>query len=106
MNRMSDDYYASSLKKAISPWVVLATLVSWGLASALVYNLLGGDFAQRSCQTLCVQMIALASVIVAALGLIPQPPQQRGIVTILCQLSMLGLVGMYLTTYFIGTVFG
>ena len=91
---------------AISPWTVLATAVSWGLAIALVFNLLGGTFETRSCQTGCVQSLALASFIVAVAGVLVGHRPPRHLVTLLCLLSMLGLILIYLTTFFIGVLFG
>ena len=94
-------YYA-----AISPWTVLATAVSWGLAVALGFNLLGGPFEARSCQTGCLQSLALASFIVAVAGVLVGRRPPHHLVTLLCLLSMLGLILIYLTTFFIGVLFG
>ncbi len=108
MNGMDTKYYASSAGGRIHPWPVFAAVISWALASVLVYQMLSGNFDQRSCQTLCVQMIALAALAapIFGLALFPSAHHKRSFITALCQLSMLGLLAIYLTTYFIGTVFG
>ena len=105
---MNSDYYASSSERRIHPWPVFTAVASWALATVLVYQMLSGNFDQRSCQTLCVQMIALATLVIPILGLtlFRSAHRKRHIITALCQLSMLGLLAIYLTTYFIGTVFG
>ena len=96
---------ASRYYTAISPWTVLATAVSWGLTVALVFNLLGGPFEARSCQTGCMQSLALASFIVAVAGVLVGHRPPHHLVTLLCLLSMLGLIIIYLTTFFIGVLF-
>ena len=97
---------ASRYYTAVSPWTVLATVVSWGLAVALAYNLLSGPFEARSCQTGCMQSLALASFLVAVAGVLVGHRPPRHLLTVLCLLAMLGLIGVYLTTFFIGTLFG
>ena len=91
---------------AISPWTVLAMVVSWSLTVALVFNLLGGPFETRSCQTGCVQSLGLASFIVAVAGVLVGHRPPHHLVTVLCLLSMLGLILIYLTTFFIGVLLG
>lgn len=91
---------------AISPWTVLATAVSWGLTVALAFNLLGGPFETRGCQTGCMQSLGLASFIVAVAGVLVGHRPPHHLVTLLCLLSMLGLILIYLTTFFIGVLFG
>ena len=90
---------------AISPWTVLATAVSWGLTVALAFNLLGGPFEMRSCQTGCMQSLGLASFIVAVAGVLVGHRPPHHLVTLLCLLSMLGLILIYLTTFLIGVLF-
>ena len=97
----SSRYYA-----AISPWTVLATAISWGLTVALVLNLLSGPFEARSCQTGCMQSLGLASFLVAVAGVLVGHRPPRHLVTLLCLLSMLGLILIYLTTFFIGVLLG
>lgn len=97
---------ASRYYAAISPWTVLATVVSWSLTVALVFNLLGGPFEARSCQTGCMQSLGLASFIVAVAGVLLGHRPPHHLVTLLCLLSMLGLILIYLTTFFIGVLFG
>lgn len=90
----------------ISLWTVLAAILSWGLAVVLVYNLLDGPFAHRSCQTGCVQSLALASFLTACAGTLLWPRRPQHPLTTLCLLSMLGLIAIYLTTFFIGVLYG
>lgn len=91
---------------AISPWTVLATVVSWGLAVALVINLLSGPFEARACQTGCMQSLALTSFIAAVTGMLVGHRPPHHLVTLLCLLAMLGLIVIYLTTFFIGVLLG
>lgn len=98
--------HSSRYYTAISPWTALATAVSWGLTAALVFNLLGGPFEARSCQTGCMQSLGLASFIVAVAGVLIGHRPPHHLVTLLCLLSMLGLIVIYLTTFFIGVLFG
>ena len=97
---------ASRYYTAISPWTVLATAVSWSLTVALVFNFLGGTFDERICRTGCVQSLALASFIVAVAGVLIGHRPPHHLVTLLCLLSMLGLIGIYLTIFFVGVLFG
>ena len=90
---------------AISPWAALATVISWGLTVAVVINLLGGTFDERSCQTGCVQNLAVSSFLVALAGVLVGHRPPRHSITILCLLAMLALIGIYLTVFFIGVLF-
>ncbi len=73
---------------------------------ALVFNLLSGPFEARSCQTGCAQSLALVSFLVAVAGTLFGHRPPRHPVTTLCLLSMLGLIVIYLTTFFIGVLLG
>lgn len=95
---------ASRYYTAISPWTVLTTAVSWSLTVALVINMLGGPFEARSCQTGCMQSLGLASFVVAVAGVLVGHRRPHHLVTLLCLLSMLGLIVIYLTTFFIGVL--
>ena len=90
---------------AISPWTVLATAVSWSLTVALVINMLGGPFEARGCRTGCMQSLGLASFMIAVAGTLVGHRRPYHLVTLLCLLSMLGLIVIYLTTFFIGVLF-
>ena len=72
---------------------------------ALAFNMLSGPFEARSCQTGCMQSLGLASFIVAVAGVLLGRRRPHHWVTLLCLLSMLGLIGIYLTTFFIGVLF-
>ncbi len=89
----------------ISLWTVLAALISWTLTIVLVVNMLGGPFAQRTCQTHCIQILAIASFLTACAGTLLWPRRPQHPLTTLCLLSMLGLIVIYLTTFFIGVLF-
>ena len=90
----------------VSPGIVLAAAVSWGLAVALGFNLLGGPFEARSCQTGCVQSLALASFAVAVAGVLFGRRGPHHLLSLLCLLAMLGLIVIYLTTFLIGVLTG
>ena len=90
----------------VSLSIVLAALLAWGLAAALAFNLLGGPLVERSCQTGCVQILALASLLVAVVGLLLGYRRPRHWLTQLAALACLALLGIYLTIFFIGTLTG
>ena len=90
----------------IAPWPLLAAAVSWGLTVAMAANALSGPFAERACQTGCLQILAAASVLAAALGLAFGHSAPRHPVTLLALLSLLGLLAIYLTVFLIGTLTG
>ena len=98
---MSTSHYS-----AISPWTVLAAIVSWSLTIALTYNLLGGTFAERTCQTGCVQTLAIAAFAVAVVGILFGHRPPRHPVTVIALLALFALTGIYLTVFFVGVLLG
>ena len=90
----------------IAYWPLLAALAGWGLTVVMVAHALSGPFAGRTCQTGCMQILAAASVLAAALGLAFGHRAPRHPVTLLALLSLLGLLAIYLTVFLIGTLTG
>ena len=97
---------STSRYSAISPWTILAAAASWILTIAVTYNLLGGTFDERSCQTGCVQTLATASFVVAVIGILFGHRHPRHPVTLLALLAMIALAGIYLTVLFVGVLLG
>lgn len=87
-------------------WPILAAAVSWTLTAVMVSNLLAGTFDTRSCQTVCVQILAASAVIAAVLGLALGHKAPRHWATVVAVLALAALLVMYAVTFFIGTVFG
>ena len=97
----------ASFRAAVAPAPLLAALLGWGLTVALAANLLGGPFAERSCQTGCVQLLGLAAFLSAVAGvLLGVRRRPRRLLDALVTLSLLGLIAIYLTTFFIGVLTG
>lgn len=99
----------ASFRAAAAPGPLLAALLGWGLTAALAANLLGGPFAERSCQTGCVQALGLAAFLSAVAGVllgVRRRPRPRRPLDALVTLSLLGLIAIYLTTFFIGVLTG
>lgn len=96
----------ASFRAAVAPAPLLAALLSWGLTAALAANLLGGPFAARSCQTGCVQLLGLAAFLLAVAGVLLGARRPRHPVNTLATLALLGLIAIYLTTFFIGVLTG
>ena len=97
----------ASFRAVAAPGPLLAALLGWGLTAALVANLLGGPFAERSCQTGCVQALGLAAFLSAVAGVllgVRRRPRQP--LDALVTLSLLGLIAIYLTTFLIGVLTG
>ena len=97
---------SDSFRASVAPWPLLAALLSWALTAALAANLLGGPFAERSCQTGCVRMLGLAAFLTAVAGMLLGPRRPRHPLNTLATLALLGLIGIYLTTFFIGVLTG
>ncbi len=97
---------SASLRAAVAPWPLLAALLSWGLTAALAANLLGGPFAERSCQTGCMQILGAAAFLIAVAGVLLGPRRPRRALNALVSLALLGLIAVYLTTFFIGVLTG
>lgn len=97
----------ASLRAAAAPGPLLAALLSWGLTAALATNLLGGPFAERSCQTGCMQGLGAAAFLIAVAGvLLGVRRRPRHPLDALVALALLGLIAIYLTTFFIGVLTG
>lgn len=97
----------ASFRAAVAPAPLLAALLGWGLTVALAANLLGGPFAERSCQTGCVQLLGLAAFLSAVAGvLLGVRRRPRRPLDALVTLALLGLIAIYLTTFFIGVLTG
>lgn len=97
----------ASFRAAAAPGPLLAALLGWGLTAALAANLLGGPFAERSCQTGCVQALGLAAFLSAVAGvLLGVRRRPRRPLDALVTLALLGLIAIYLTTFFIGVLTG
>lgn len=97
----------ASLRAAAASGPLLAALLGWGLTAALAANLLSGPFAERSCQTGCVQALGLAAFLTAVAGvLLGVRRRPRRPLDALATLSLLGLIAIYLTTFFIGVLTG
>ena len=95
------------LRAAVAPGPLLAALLGWGLTVALAANLLSGPFAERSCQTGCVQLLGLAAFLSAVAGvLLGVRRRPRRPLDALVTLALLGLIALYLTTFFIGALTG
>ena len=97
----------ASFRAAVAPAPLLAALLGWGLTVALAADLLGGPFAERSCQTGCVQILGLAAFLSAVAGVllgVRRRPRQP--LDALVTLALLGLIAIYLTTFFIGVLTG
>ncbi len=45
-------------------------LFGWGVTVALVINLLGGTFDERTCQSVCVNMMYWGALVLAVVGLV------------------------------------
>ena len=97
---------SASFRAAVAPWPLLAALLSWGLTAALAANLLGGPFAGRSCQTGCMQVLGAAAFLIAVAGVLLGPRRPRRALNALVSLALLGLIAIYLTTFFIGVLTG
>lgn len=97
---------SASFRAAVAPWPLLAALLSWGLTAALAVNLLGGPFAARSCQTGCMQVLGAAAFLTAVAGVLLGPRRPRRALNALVSLALLGLIAIYLTTFFIGVLTG
>ena len=96
----------ASLRAAVAPGPLLAALLSWGLTAALAANLLGGPFAERSCQTGCMQVLGAAAFLIAVAGMLLGPRRPRRALDALASLALLGLIAIYLTTFFVGVLTG
>lgn len=97
---------SASFRAAVALWPLLAALLSWGLTAALAVNLLGGPFAARSCQTGCMQALGAAAFLIAVAGALLGPRRPRRALNALVSLALLGLIAVYLTTFFIGVLTG
>jgi len=85
---------------------LLSAVISWALAIFLGTQLLSGTFDGRSCQTSCVNIVFWVSFAIAAVGLLFS---LGGIsigkskwIKILSLFALVGLVGIYVTTFVIG----
>ena len=85
---------------------VLSALISWTLAIFLGIQLLSGTFDGRSCQTSCVNIVFWVSFAIAAIGLIFSfggiSIGKSNLIKTLSLFSLVGLVGIYVTTMLIG----
>ena len=91
------------LKNFITP-IFAAT--GWLLTIILAMNLMGGTFDTRSCTTECTLAIYGAALVIAIVGLIiglSRLRQTRDAMTITSTLSLVGLLGVFITVMFVGT---
>ena len=84
----------------------LCAIISWALAIFLATQLLSGTFDGRSCTTSCVNIVFWVSLAIAVLGLIFSVGGisigKSNLIKTLSLLALVGLVGIYVTTFLIG----
>lgn len=84
----------------------LCAVISWALAIFLGTQLLSGTFDGRSCQSSCVNIVFWVSFAIAAIGLIFSlggiSIGKSNLIKMLSLFALVGLVGIYLTTFLIG----
>lgn len=87
---------------------LLAGLAAWALMSMTAMNLLSGNFADRECQTACVQGYyfgaAIAAVVGLVLGIIAISKSGLNYFTSIATLLPLSVAGIVGFLYFAGTV--
>ena len=85
---------------------LLSAIISWALAIFLGTQLLSGTFDGRSCQTSCVNIVFWVSFAIAVIGLIFSfggvSIGKSNWIKTLCLFALVGLVGIYVTTFLIG----
>lgn len=88
-------------------WPLLA-VIAWALTVALVVNLLGGVFDERSCQTVCFQILYWSALACAAVGFVGSlwygQRKRFTPVLIISAVAMFVLLGILLVTALIGNL--
>ena len=80
---------------------------AWLLTGALVYQMLSGTFAVRTCQTDCVQALAQGALAVAVAGLlfgVYTLTRERNVLSVVAFLFLAALLGVFAVTAVIGNV--
>lgn len=85
---------------------LLCAIISWALAIFLGTQLLSGTFDERTCTTSCVNITFWVSFAIAVLGLVFSVGGisigKSNLIKTLSLFALVGLVGIYVTTFLIG----